>query len=492
MKFAELIKQSGLADLEYETSFQNLDIENLSDDTRELNEKTIFCITKIAQPWLNQLEPESCALVLAEKSEEMIAWKTSHPRERMVFCKNIDRAQGWLSAALYGWPSNHLKIIGVTGTNGKTSITQMIYSAHKILGIRSAVIGTLGAKWNSRTGEKKCATGYTTPRAPELQRLLARMLNDGVEYVALEVSSQALDLGRLEGCKFNTAVFINLGQDHLDHHLNMHDYYRAKKKLFIQTAKQGGLLVINTMDRWGAKLAQKLQSSFGKSKIKCIDKIERYNLVVPVEFNYLNATLAINAMQPAPGQKDQYICALEATGQIPGRFELVFSSHDQSIDDPTPVIERARIFAIVDYAHTPDALENLLRAVAKLDVDQVICVFGCGGDRDQKKRPLMGNIAQKYADTLIVCDDNPRFESAAQIRSQILQGMGSIGKQVIEIADRKDAIIKAVLLAKAAGPGVRVAIVIAGKGHEDYQIIGSTKNYFSDVEEIQDALNNFI
>jgi len=395
-----------------------------------------------------------------------------------------------LSARFYGDPSRRLRLIGVTGTNGKTTTTYLLRSIYQNAGSCVGLIGTI-ANW---CGGRRLPVSHTTPESYDLQRLFAEMAGQGIDTVIMEVSSHALALHRVARCHFDTGIFTNITQDHLDFHQNMGNYLAAKKILFQMAEK---FVVVNN-DSLAAgeikKIARARVITYGiykkadltASAVKVGPKgVSFYvhtpwgagpvNLKLTGYFNVYNSLAAL-AVGGAHGLGlSAMVHALEGVGGVPGRFEL---------------IERGQNFTVVvDYAHTPDGLENVLKTARQLTNGRLITVFGCGGDRDRGKRPLMGEIAADNSDFVIVTSDNPRTEEPLQIIADVENGLGKVRPRhgYTVLPDRREAIGYAI---QSASPGD--VIVIAGKGHEDYQIIGSKKLPFSDREEAIKALEKLI
>ncbi|MEQ9363813.1 MAG: UDP-N-acetylmuramoyl-L-alanyl-D-glutamate--2,6-diaminopimelate ligase [Leptospirales bacterium] len=478
------------------------EIQRITDDSRGVDGVTLFAATPQALPYLSRLlagdRPIAAVLAPAESRHQppLESVLRSNRPTPILFSEDVPATLGRLASALYAHPSRELRVVGVTGTNGKTTVTRMLYQIWRGLGEPAGVIGTLGALWHGADASdaaREVQTGYTTPRAPQLQELLRRMFDDGVRNVALEVSSEALALGRLAGTRFAAAGFTNLSVDHLDFHGDLESYYQAKRLLFALTAADGGDLVIATANEHGARLAAEFARHPGRRVLEApfIDR-----LPAPTRFNQWNASLACllaealptggarTADRP-PAQRAKILELLAGHAGIPGRFFRVSAGPG---DD-------AKLYGIVDYAHTPDALENLLGETRSLGARTVVCVFGCGGDRDRGKRPLMGAIAARLADLTIVCDDNPRSENPEAIRAEILRGArasaddpvspSTFNDSIFEIGDRRQAIRKGVALA-ADGQSPAV-VVVAGKGHESYQIFADGRIDFSDVAELEAA-----
>ncbi|MGB2925730.1 MAG: UDP-N-acetylmuramoyl-L-alanyl-D-glutamate--2,6-diaminopimelate ligase [Limnothrix sp.] len=390
----------------------------------------------------------------------------------------------------YNYPTESLKLVGVTGTNGKTTTSHLIEFFLQQAKHPSALIGTLYTRWQ---GYEKIAT-HTTPFAIDLQKNFAAAVEAGNTHGVMEVSSHALHQNRVKGCKFDVSVFTNLTQDHLDYHQTMEEYYQAKALLFNDEYCQERA-VVNIDDQYGARLAHKLgEKCWGYSLEDAeaaifMDRLTytatgvegrittpagQTQFVSPLvgQFNLENVMAAIGAGLALGLDLEAMIAVLPEFTGVPGRMERV------QID------EKQDISVIVDYAHTPDSLENLLKASRPFIPRRMICVFGCGGDRDRTKRPLMGKIAATLADWAVVTSDNPRTESPNQILADVVEGIPE-AVQFLVIGDRQAAIQQAILEAQP-GDGV----LIAGKGHEDYQILGTEKIHFDDREEARKALGD--
>jgi UDP-N-acetylmuramoyl-L-alanyl-D-glutamate--2,6-diaminopimelate ligase len=389
-----------------------------------------------------------------------------------------------IAGEVFGNPSDSLWMTGVTGTNGKTSVSQWIASALDGLGRRSAVVGTLG---NGLVGERAEAKN-TTPDPIVLQRLLADYLRRGARTVAMEVSSHGLDQGRVAGIKYDTAVFTNLTRDHLDYHGTMEAYAEAKFGLF--SARGLKHRVVNIDDDWGASFAERLGGdviTFGTrkgarllaSRIGQSEAGVRFHVHsewgdgevsagVLGAFNVSNLLAVLGALLAAGVTFDDALRAVSTLEPVPGRLERVGGG--------------AAPLVVVDYAHTPDALEKALEALRPTVAagHRLVCVFGCGGDRDAGKRPLMGQAAARLADHVIVTSDNPRGEDPQAIIAQVLAGMSG-GAEAVE--DRQVAIFSAVHQARAGD-----VVLVAGKGHETYQEIAGVRHPFSDREVARAAL----
>lgn len=413
--------------------------------------------------------------------------------ERQIKCgvptlaiENTRKILPLLYNAYYGYPTKKLKLVAVTGTNGKTSITYMLKAIFDAAMYKTGLIGTVKCYSGDRVVESTNGNplaNMTTPDPEELFRLLSIMADDGVQYVFMEASSHALALDKLEGLEFEAAVFTNLTPEHLDFHKDMEEYFSSKAKLFAHAKK----CIINTDDKYGKRLFDGLgKNAVGCSATrKCCDYFacdikepsvdgNRYRLVAPTKqfvvrtplmggFNVMN-TLEASACAAELGVSSQNIMsALAAMNGVEGRLQRVKLGAicDYSV--------------IIDYAHTPDALYNLLDTLCKIRKcnERIVLVFGCGGDRDKSKRAKMGEIAARYADKIIVTADNSRSEKTSDIISEIVRGIGGAEHTVIE--DRAEAIEYAVKTAKSGD-----IIVLAGKGHEEYEIDFRGKHSFSE------------
>jgi UDP-N-acetylmuramoyl-L-alanyl-D-glutamate--2,6-diaminopimelate ligase len=397
-----------------------------------------------------------------------------------------------IAGHVYGNPSESLRMIGVTGTNGKTSVSQWIAAACDALGRRAAVIGTLG---NGLVGERVEAKN-TTPDAIVLQRLLADYLRRGARVAAMEVSSHGLDQARVNGIKYDVAVFTNLTRDHLDYHRTMEAYAEAKFKLFAMRGLKSA--VINVDDEWGARFAPRLAGRGGldvitygtrpgarlvATDIGLSEAGIRFRLAsewgagdvrAPMlgRFNVSNLLAVIGAMLASGIALDDVLRAVAGLEPVPGRLERLGGSD--------------RPLVVIDYAHTPDALEKALEALRPVVADdrRLVCVFGCGGDRDAGKRPIMGATAARLADHVVVTSDNPRNEDPQTIIGQVLDGIP--GREAESFVDRQVAIFSAVNHARRGD-----VVLLAGKGHETYQEIAGTRVPFSDREVARMALDEW-
>ncbi|MCB1304199.1 MAG: UDP-N-acetylmuramoyl-L-alanyl-D-glutamate--2,6-diaminopimelate ligase, partial [Leptospiraceae bacterium] len=530
MKLADLIEAMG-ADVTIRGHVRDTNIDTITDDSREVTSRSIFAVTALSEKHLADALERKPALLIIPRSllsslskdylrEGAVAFGTRPARSRPEWIL------GSMAGHLYEHPDRSMELVAVTGTNGKTSISQMIYFSWKSQGQPCGVIGTLGARWFDGEKEITLDTGYTTPRSYQLLQLLQQMQRAGIRRVALEASSEALALGRLEGIRISKAVFCGLSMDHLNYHKTMSRYFMAKLHLFALLRRSQGHAIIQDLtdyriskkpvdseqphsltsrpgsDRAARRLERFLLRSNGSFEI--VSEFRPFALNVSVEFNVRNANLAWRA-SGLNYAKDLFA----SMSDVPGRMNKI---------EVGPGID-----AIVDYAHTPDALERILEQLRTAGYNKLICVFGCGGDRDRGKRIPMGRAAFTGADVAIVTDDNPRTEDAGEIRAEVLRAAtdlpGNSVARVLEMADRREAIRHALELAlelqsarlsnahgsesgatnvdeikanrannadepdESNGNGsienLRLAVLIAGKGHEDYQIYGREKRHFS-------------
>ena len=396
-----------------------------------------------------------------------------------------------LATTFYRDPSSDMRVIGITGTNGKTTTAYLLAAIFEAAGIRCGILGTVAY----RIGDETREATRTTPEAPDVQALLREMVDRGCGACAMEVSSHALALRRVDGMTFAAAVFTNLTRDHLDFHADMDDYFRAKRRLFEMLPRDAPSL-LNIDDPRGAALAEaggravtyaihKAASvmpgplSFSLQGLDFDVRTPRGTLHVrsklvgrPNVYNILAAVATATAMDlPA----DAIERGLQSLDGVPGRFQVVSGANDE-------------MTVIVDYAHTDDALRNLLETARPLARGRLVTVFGCGGDRDRTKRPLMGAVAGRLSDVIVVTSDNPRSEDPERIIEEVRRGITpdtrrDSAQRVLTIVDRRAAIAKAVELARAGD-----LVLIAGKGHETYQVIGDRTLPFDDVAVARDAL----
>lgn len=399
-----------------------------------------------------------------------------------------------LAARLYEDPSMNLRVIGITGTNGKTTMTYLLESILREAGRNPGVLGTINYRHSGRIFPSE----NTTPESADLQRLMAAMLREGVTDVLMEVSSHALAQGRIRGIQFDVGVFTNLSQDHLDYHEDMEDYFQAKLRFFAEylpeSRKKEPFVVLNMEDTRGEEIilmgtVRTIRAALtGPYEVRCqsfdlssdgihaevLVGAEVYDVRSPLlgQFNLENILLAIGVAHGLGFSQEIILAGIKKLQLVPGRLERI--PNDRGL----------HIF--VDYAHTPEALARVGENLKRLSRGRLITVFGCGGDRDRSKRPLMGREAGRFSDLVIVTSDNPRTEDPETIMDQIIPGLEEAGfprERTYRISDRAEALRQAVSLARRDD-----LLLVAGKGHEDYQIIGKKKVHFSDQEILRELL----
>ena len=405
----------------------------------------------------------------------------------IIMAKDTREALAICSSNFYGNPSRKFKLIGVTGTKGKTTTTFMIKEILEKAGKKVGLVGTIATYIN---GKKIKDSDRTTPESLELQQLFSQMVDEGVEIVVMEVSSQSLKLHRVAGCEFNVVLFTNFSEDHIsvNEHPDMEDYFNSKLKLF-EMCKTG---IVNTDDLHGAKIPAlfpdsnittygidnyanilakdiTITNSYVDFKVKITDRNERVKTCIPGRFSVYNSLAAICVAQKF-GISPEVIKEALVDVRVPGRSELVNNKLELPI--------------MIDYAHSPESLENILQAVKSYTRGKVISVFGCGGDRDSGKRPIMGEISGRIADYTIITSDNPRTEEPQKIVDQIEEGIKKTKGNYKVIVDRIEAIKEAIKMATK-----RDIVVLAGKGHEPYQEINGVKYPFDERIIVNDIIS---
>ncbi|MEH7274485.1 UDP-N-acetylmuramoyl-L-alanyl-D-glutamate--2,6-diaminopimelate ligase [Neobacillus vireti] len=483
MKLQELLQPLHLL-VPYQGS--NPEITSIENDNRKVQVGSLFiCIkgyTVDGHDFADSAVKNGAAAVLAEKPLAL-----SVP---VIIVKDTTRAMAVLANTFYNHPTKKLQLIGITGTNGKTTTSHLI---EKILSDANRTTGLIGTMY-TKIGNLKIETKNTTPESLILQKRFHQMLENGVDTAIMEVSSHALHLGRVHGCDYDIAVFTNLTQDHLDYHKTMEDYRHAKSLLFSQLgntfdADKPKFAVLNADDA-ASELYQKstaahvvtygidneadfqarnIQITSAGTTFEIAMKDKRYfiNMQLIGKFSIYNVLASVAAAFISNIPMEAIIQSIESVKGVDGRFELVNAGQDFTV--------------IVDYAHTPDSLENVLKTIQSFATKRIFVIVGCGGDRDKTKRPLMAAISCQYASDPIFTSDNPRSEDPLAILKEMEDGVA--GKSYITIPDRKEAIVTAINQA-AAGD----VILIAGKGHETYQIIGDNVYDFDDRVVAREAI----
>lgn len=472
---------------------QNVSIQDITADSRAVKPNSLFIAldgaTVDGHNYIDKAVAAGAVAVIVSKPvtvpDDVCVITVADTRQAMMTCVPY----------FFDYPANRMRMVGVTGTNGKTTTTHMIRHILKAQGHKVGVIGTV----HIMIGDTSYPIHNTTPDVVDLQHILHQMVQENVEYCVMEVSSHALALGRVSGVEFDTAVFTNLTQDHLDFHKTFENYLAAKCKLFEQVSapnqvKDNKGAVINIDDSYGHRVMEKTTaptitySTLGKGTLNASDvhmstKNSQYTVnykgeSYPVSmnttglFNVYNTLAAIGACLQEGISMEAIDTALKTFSSVPGRFELIEEGQDFAV--------------VVDYAHTPDGLQNILETAKAIKENRIIIVFGCGGDRDATKRPIMGRIAAEYGDKIYVTSDNPRTEDPVQIVKDVEVGVKEAlrnGTSYEVIVDRREAINHAIHDAKAGD-----IVIIAGKGHENYQILKNETIHFDDREEARKAL----
>lgn len=487
MKLKDLLRDVDVIELQ---GSAEVEIDRITVDSRQGGANTLF----VAVPGSARDGADFIDVAIDKGARAVISQREmKSPRVTHVQVSDARRALAVIAANFWGRPADRLSLIGVTGTSGKTTTTKMLESILEATDEPVGLIGTIAY----RAGQIREVADRTTPDASVLQAWFAKMVEQNVTRAVMEVSSHALAQGRVWGVPFAAAVFTNLSRDHLDYHRDMDEYFAAKKILFDQIDRSRRSAVVNIDDAWGRKLADELGSSttitFGRSDQADVRPAADFRVDVdglhgtvhtpagdlqissplmghPNLSNWLGAIGAAVAVDIPLETIELGVSALHV---VAGRFERV-------------AVEGSEATVIVDYAHKPDALEKLLATAREIAGDRrIVLVFGCGGDRDEGKRPLMGEIAGRDADYTIVTSDNPRSEDPNRIIDQVAEGLRGVqGAQWEAITDRRAAIERAVEFADEA------LVLVAGKGHENYQVIGDQIIHFDDREEVAQALRD--
>ena len=470
----------------------NVDISGVNIDSRKIEKGHLFVAIKGTQTDGHRFIPKAlelgAAAVLCEDLPEGISGDAGHMDVTYVQVVSTEAAVGPVATVFYGEPSKQLKLVGVTGTNGKTTVATLLYNMFRKFGHRCGLLSTVC----NYIEDEAIAADHTTPDPIELNKLLAKMVDAGCEYAFMECSSHAIAQKRIGGLKFAGGLFTNLTRDHLDYHKTFENYRDAKKAFFDELPKDA-FAIINADDKNGAVMVQnykakvktystRTMADFRARIIECHFEgmyLEMDGHEVGVQFigkfNVSNLLAVYGAAVMLGKQPEDILVVLSTLKSVAGRLEPIRSKDD--------------VTAVVDYAHTPDALENVLNAIHEVldgKGGQVITVCGAGGNRDKGKRPLMAQEAVKQSDRVIITSDNPRFEEPQDIINDMLAGLTPQQmKKVISIADRREAIKTATMLAQKGD-----VILIAGKGHEDYQEIKGVKHHFDDREVVREIFQS--
>lgn len=469
----------------------SIDISGVACNSRLVGKDFIFVAIKgtreNGEAFIDEAIKKGAKVIITQSAQRITRNAKRTAQDGVIFIKVKDarKSLAKLAVQFYGNPSAEIKVVGVTGTNGKTTITYLLESLLREAGFSPAVIGTVNYRYNGKIFESK----NTTPGPLEIQAMLADMRDSDVDYLAMEVSSHALDQNRIEGVNFHSAIFTNLTQDHLDYHKTKESYFKAKVKLFTGLSKNS-FAVINNDDSYGRRLLTKTHAEkltygikakadffaqdieFGLAKTAFRLSSPRGGIDITtnlIGYHNVYNVLALCAWGVREGFNLELIrSALNKFNFVPGRLERVDSAKDFSV--------------FVDYAHTEDALKNVISTLKHLKHNRIIVVFGCGGDRDKGKRPKMGRVVSNLADYAIITNDNPRSEDPLEIIRDITRGIKKRNYSVVP--DRLEAIKESIAIAQAGD-----IILLAGKGHEAYQIIKNKVFPFDDRKAAQACLN---
>ncbi len=484
LRLKELIRNT---DAQLICGNDDIEITNLTIDSRKAEEGTLFfCIYGLhtdGHKYIPSAFEKGCRAVVCERKVENLPEGITAVRTENTRALLCQVAKGF-----YGDPSSKFSLIGVTGTNGKTSTTYFMESVLNTIGRKTGVIGTIEIRMDGKKMPLHLATS-TTPDTIELNEIFKAMADEGVQEVVMEVSSHSLELKKVDGLNFEVAIFTNLTQDHLDFHGTMENYAAAKAKLFTMCKNA----VINIDDEWSKVMLEAAKcpvTTFGIDSdadvraenivyymdrstfdVNLDGKVYSFELHVPGRFSVYNALGVIAAAGMLNIPADKIVEGINAIKGVPGRIQNI--PNDKGFN------------VIVDYAHTPDGVEKILRSVREFTKGRIITVFGCGGDRDRTKRPIMGRLAAELGDISIITSDNPRSEEPMDILKEIEVGVKPVSDAYELVVDRREAIYRAVALAK---PGD--SVVIAGKGHEDYEIFKDKTIHFDDAEVAKEALED--
>ncbi len=473
MKLSDVLKG-----IKVNNEYAQAEVLDVCSDSRLIKEGSLFVCIKGAT-----FDGHSVAREMIEKGAVAVVCERDLGLSNQILVDNTRDALSPLCSNLFGNPSESLRLIGLTGTNGKTTTTFLIKQILESLGKKVGLIGTV----QNMVGDEVYPAHYTTPDPHELQSLFRKMVDAGCEYCVMEVSSQALAQGRVEGVHFEAAAFTNLTQDHLDYHKTFENYFNSKRILF----ENCDIAITNLDDEYGKRIVENLPCkvlSYGVKRIEAdysarnvefsadgvkyelvCDSIGRVFCPIPGRFSVYNSLCAASVALALDFNFSEVVIALSHCTGVKGRIEVVPNDKDFTV--------------IIDYAHSPDGLQNIISSLKEFAKGRVVTLFGCGGDRDKTKRPIMGKIAAELSDFCIVTSDNPRSENPSQIIENILEGMKDIKTPYKVIENRKEAIIWAVQNAKPND-----IILLAGKGHETYQILPTGTIHFDEREVVAEAL----
>ena len=470
MLLSELLKGINIL-----SEYEDREISDVTDKTHKISEGCAFVCVVGAR-----FDGHSFAENAVKEGAKAVIVSKNLGLKEQILVENTREAYAIMCKNLCGCAVDKLTVIGITGTNGKTTTAFVVKDILSSLGIKSGLIGTV----KNMVGDREFHTELTTPDPYDMHALFKMMVDDGIKYCVMETSSQAFHQMRLAGIHFETGVFTNLTQDHLDYHGTIEEYKRCKKTLFLNCDKA----VINADDETGAYMSDGItaevktygintpcdykaeNAEFFADRVEYDLNGERVVFNIPGGFSVYNSLCAIGAVCSLGFGFTEVVNAISDASTVKGRLELLKTNTDYGV--------------IIDYAHTPDGLEKALNAVRGFTKGRVITLFGCGGDRDKTKRPKMGRMATDLSDIVVVTTDNPRTEDPDEIIKEILIGTVGSKAEVISITDRSEAIAYALKIAKAGD-----TILLAGKGHETYQVIGKERVHYDEREVVADILS---
>ena len=462
--------------LKIKNTFTDTEVTDVTDKTSAISAGCAFVCVKGAR-----FDGHSFAEKALEQGASAVIVTEDLGLDKQVIVDNTREAYAIMCKNLCQKAVERLTVIGITGTNGKTTTAFIIKDILKALGVESGLIGTV----KNMVGDKEFSTELTTPDPYDMHKLFEMMVNEGIKYCVMETSSQAFHQMRLAGISFKTGVFTNLTQDHLDYHGTIEEYKACKKTLFLNSEN----IILNSDDEASQYMGEGVEGNITSYGVNCeadfkaenvelfADRVEydlnnlRVVFNIPGDFSVYNSLSAISAVCSLGYEPSEVVEAISTANAVKGRIELLKTNTDFSV--------------IIDYAHTPDGLEKAIEAVRGFTKGRVITLFGCGGDRDKTKRPKMGRTATDLSDIVVITTDNPRTEDPEVIIEEILIGTVGSKAEVITVTDRSEAIKKALSIAEKGD-----TILLAGKGHETYQVIGTERVHYDEREVVSEALKN--
>lgn len=478
MKISEILKGLKTYDI-----YDDAEVDFITDDSRKVKKGTAFVCIKG-----NRFDGHSVAAEMLKKGAVCVVCDHDLGLENQIVVENTRAAMSIMCSNFFGNPAGRLKLIGITGTNGKTTTAFLIKNMLDKLGKKSGLIGTV----KNMAGDKEYPAALTTPESFELHSLFNEMVNEGCEYCVMEVSSQALAQYRVAGLHFAAGVFSNLTQDHLDYHGTFENYAEAKSMLFAES----DICILNLDDEYAMSMMRSSDGRMVTYSVDCDESdytakyirykndgieyelvtmgyVERVKVGIPGEFTVYNSMAAAVTLIELGFDFSKVLYSLSLSEGVKGRIEVVPTETDYTV--------------IIDYAHSPDGLENIISSLRKIAKARIITVFGCGGDRDSTKRPIMGEIAARLSDVIVVTSDNPRTEEPEKIIDDVLEGVkGSKVKKIVKV-NRTEAIAAAMNEAETDD-----IVLLAGKGHETYQIFGTEKIHYDEREIVRGILDGSV